>query len=110
MHKKVNVDLDLHYPFEELKETEAPRNKDVFLHLKHFMETDTKSKSTLENAKKLMVDLVKASCIGKGPTFCWQVTRLSRNKLRNSMLNLGTSCHSIKLSYKIHDLYNKINY
>jgi hypothetical protein len=60
--KPVNDDLDLGYPLATLRTVEATRNKEVFLHLYHFLRND--ARNDLPAAIRWTRDSVKASWKG----------------------------------------------
>ena len=60
--KQVYEELELGYPLERLRTVEAPRNKEVLLHLFHHLQND--AKSDINHAARLTCDSVKTSWKG----------------------------------------------
>ena len=62
--KTVDEDLDLQYPLEALKCGEASKNKEVILHLLHFMRSGVKGHTSLDDATRLTRESVKSQWKG----------------------------------------------
>ena len=62
--KEVCEDLDLGFPIDALRITEAPRNKEVLLHLFHFLRSDIEEKQDLTEALHATRESVKTSWAG----------------------------------------------
>ena len=62
--KEVCEDLDLGFPIDALRITEAPRNKEVLLHLFHFLRSDIEEKPDLTEALHATRESVKTSWAG----------------------------------------------
>ena len=64
--KVVDDDLGLGFPIEELKGSEAPNNKDVLLHIFHFMRSGVKGHTSMKDVRSSVMKSIKASWKGSG--------------------------------------------
>ena len=61
----INKELGLEFALEELRGREAPKNKDVLLHLLYFLKCDGRGQIKIKEAVRMVVKSVKACWYGE---------------------------------------------
>ena len=64
--KCIDDELGLEFALEELRGSEAPRNKDVLLHLFFFLRRDGTAQQSSASASKEVVQSIKGRWVGSG--------------------------------------------
>ena len=94
--QKVNEELGLDFPLDDLRGSQAPTNGQVLRHFSHFLQT-AQGECSVEDAAKLAVETVKRCWLGANVKMAHDTTLTNRilalNKTMRLVLFLCSSVH-----------------